>query len=81
VLLDNIMAKTLPLTEPRAHNLGGGADPLRSLSNGNLKTPQIVNEAYRRLVLDAPSLLRGCEMPVARLLFTEWLAEKEGSKN
>jgi len=44
------------------------------------KSPESVNAAYRRLVLDAPSLLPRCEMPVARLLFAEWLAEQKARK-
>jgi hypothetical protein len=61
----------------RIQPTGSGADRLRSLSNGGLKFPETVNEAYRRLVLNAPSLLPRCDMPVARMLFAEWLAEQE----
>jgi hypothetical protein len=46
-----------------------------------VKIPESVNEAYRRLVLDAPSLLPRCDMPVARLLFAEWFAEQKAQKD
>jgi hypothetical protein len=47
--------------------------------NGNppARNPESVNEAYRRLALDAPSLLPSCDMPVARSLFAEWFAEQQ----
>jgi hypothetical protein len=48
------------------------------VSNGGpAENPESVNEAYRRLVLDAPSLLPRCDMPVARMLFAEWWAEEK----
>jgi hypothetical protein len=52
-------------------------------NNGNslTKSPENVNAAYRRLVLDAPSLLPRCEMPVARMLFEEWFAEQKARKD
>jgi hypothetical protein len=61
---------------------GGGADRLRSLSDGSHTSgiPESVGEAYRRLVLNAPSLLPRCEMPVARMLFAEWWNEQGGRR-
>jgi len=52
-------------------------------NNGNspAKGPESVNAAYRRLVLDAPSLLPRCDMPVARMLFEEWFAEQQAKDN
>lgn len=41
------------------------------------RSSESVDDAYSRLVLNAPSLLPRCEMPVARLVFAEWLLEQE----
>jgi hypothetical protein len=64
-----------------AFNQGAGS-LARSLPSGNFiaEIPESSDGAYRRLVLNAPSLLPSCEMPVARLLFAEWLAEQEAEK-
>ena len=59
--------------------------PIKGLDIGEESTPgalvgtssnpslREVGELFQRLVIDAHSLLPPCEMPVARMLFEEWL--------
>jgi GNAT superfamily N-acetyltransferase len=76
---DGAVPVTIECAEPGAFTTEESeANGFRSLSSGNPvgEIPESVNEAYRRLVLDAPSLLPRCDMPVARMLFEERRAEQ-----
>jgi len=63
---------------PAACSCSESDSPASSHSNANTlkEIDESVNEAYRRLVLNTPSLLPSCDMPVARFLFAEWIAEQ-----